>query len=112
MPPNESPAKEPVPTPILTIGQIQLIVESVIGNALTTHREITDKRFDKIESAMSTGLDGKKGFIQNAQELQVKVEALEASEKIRNRTVMGAVFAVATALGHTVWQLITTGHPN
>ncbi len=95
--------------PILTIGQIELIVESVIGKALTDHREKTDKRFDKIESAMSTGLDGKPGFIQNAQELKVKVDALEQSEQIRNRTVAAAVFAVATALGHSVYQLITSG---
>lgn len=56
-------------------------------------------RMDSLERTMTGGLDDRPGILE-------RLRVLEASEKIRNRTVCGAIVATAAAIGNAVWQLI------
>ena len=85
--------------------------ESIIRLIITTEfakdREKTDAQFLEIKNALSTGLDGKKGVIQRQDEMENRIGTLEDSDKARSKTVLTAVLAVAAAVGHSIWQLIT-----
>lgn len=56
-------------------------------------------RIDRLEKTMTGGLDDRPGLLE-------RVRTLEASERIRNRTVCAAIVATASAIGHAIWQLI------
>jgi len=53
-----------------------------------------------LDAALRGGLDGAPGLL-------ARMTAIEAAESRRDRIVCAAVVAVAGAIGHAVWQVIT-----
>ena len=73
--------------------------ESRILTAIDEAKAELRGRIDQLERTMVGGLDDRPGLLE-------RVRVLEASERIRNRTVCAAVVATASAIAHAVWQLI------
>lgn len=85
-----------------TSEELREMVRQEIREAIAESDKATNKRLWRIENAITSGLDGNPGLLE-------RVRDLERSESVRNRTLYAAVVAVATAIAHTLWQLVTNG---
>lgn len=74
--------------------------EDRILAAIEAAKKSLGDRIDRLEKTMTGGLDERPGVLE-------RIRVLEASERIRNRTVCAAIVAAASAIGHAIWQMIT-----
>lgn len=63
--------------------------------AAELHEEVAS-----LDAALRGGLNGAPGLL-------ARMAAIEAAETKRDRIVCAAVVAVVSAIGHSIWQLIT-----
>lgn len=83
-----------------TTEELREMVRQEIRDAIAESDRRTDKKLWRIENALVSGVDGNPGLLE-------RVRDLERSESVRNRTVTAAAVAVASAIAHSIWQVIT-----
>lgn len=73
--------------------------ERRILDAIEDAKRALHGRIDSLEKTMVGGLDDRPGLLE-------RVRILEASERVKNRTICAAIVATASAIAHAIWQLI------
>jgi len=73
----------------------------------TVHETRTEVK--AVKSCLETDVSGTPGILERQRITDARVDSLETADKIRNRTVWGAVAAVGSAILHTIWKAVTGG---